>query len=184
MTGKAIDILAKNDKGFFLMVEAGRIDHAHHAGNAARALEDTVALNDAVKEAMGKVNLNDTLIIVTADHAHTMTISGYASRGNPILGLSEEKGDDGKPYTTLGYMNGPGALKDNLRADLTNVDTTDIDYLQQALVPMSSETHAGDDVAIFAAGPWSHLFKGVVEQNFIYHVMAHASKIQESMASK
>jgi alkaline phosphatase len=81
-------------------------------------------------------------------------------------------------------MNGPGALKDNLRADLTNVDTTDIDYLQQALVPMSSETHAGDDVAIFAAGPWSHLFKGVVEQNFIYHVMAHASKIQESMASK
>ncbi|MEK9842453.1 alkaline phosphatase [Thalassospira sp.] len=184
MTGKAIDILAKNDKGFFLMVEAGRIDHAHHAGNAARALEDTVALNDAVKAAMGKVNLNDTLIIVTADHAHTMTISGYASRGNPILGLSEEKGDDGKPYTTLGYMNGPGALKDNLRADLTNVDTTDIDYLQQALVPMSSETHAGDDVAIFAAGPWSHLFKGVVEQNFIYHVMAHASKIQESMASK
>lgn len=184
MTGKAIDILSKNENGFFLMVEAGRIDHAHHAGNAARALEDTVALNDAVKEAMSKVNLNDTLIIVTADHSHTMSISGYAERGNPILGTSQGKADDDKPYTTLGYMNGPGALKDEVRSDLSNVDTTDIDFLQQALVPMSSETHAGDDVAIFAAGPWSHLFHGVVEQNFIYHVMAHASKIQDRMAAK
>lgn len=184
MTGNAIDLLSKNKNGFFLMVEAGRIDHAHHGGNAARALEDTVALNDAVKEAMSKVNLNDTLIIVTADHSHTMTISGYAERGNPILGLSQGEADDGKPYTTLGYMNGPGALKDEVRADLSNVDVTDIDFLQPALIPMSSETHAGDDVAIFAAGPWSHLFKGVVEQNFIYHVMAHASKIQDRMAAK
>mgnify|MGYP000061842838 FL=1 len=184
MTGKAIDILSKNENGFFLMVEAGRIDHAHHAGNAARALEDTLAFNDAIKEAMGKVNLNDTLIVVTADHSHTMTISGYADRGNPILGLSQGEASDGKPYTTLAYTNGPGALESELRADLTNVDVTDIDYLQQALVPMSSETHAGDDVAIFAAGPWSHLFSGVVEQNFIYHVMSYASKIEDRMASK
>ncbi|WP_417813527.1 alkaline phosphatase [Thalassospira alkalitolerans] len=184
MTGKAIDILSKNDKGYFLMVEAGRIDHAHHEGNAARALEDTVALNDAVKEAMSKVDMKNTLIIVTADHSHTMTISGYAERGNPILGLSQGKADDGKAYTTLGYMNGPGALKDELRPDLANVDTTDVDFLQPALIPMSSETHAGDDVAIFAAGPWSHLFHGVVEQNFIYHVMSYASKIEDRMASK
>jgi len=184
MTAKAIDVLSKNDEGYVLMVEGGRIDHAHHAGNAARALVDTVALSEAVKTALDKVNLDDTLVVVTADHAHTMTINGYPKRNNPILGLAVEidgslsKGDDGKPYTTLQYANGPGAKKDEPRADLSNVDTTDIDYLQQALVPIGeSETHAGDDVAIFAAGPWAHLFHGVVEQNFIYHVMAKASDI-------
>jgi alkaline phosphatase len=132
--------------------------------------------------ALSKVKTDDTLVIVTADHSHTMTISGYSKRGNPIMGLSEEKGDDGKPYTTLGYMNGPGALKDELRADLTNVDTQDPDFLQQALVPMSSETHAGDDVAIFATGPSAYLFHGVVEQNFIYHVMDYAAKVEDQLA--
>jgi alkaline phosphatase len=86
MTTKAIDILAKNKKGYFLMVEAGRIDHAHHAGNAYRALSETVALSDALRATLAKVDLNNTLVIVTADHSHTFTISGYPARGNPILG--------------------------------------------------------------------------------------------------
>ena len=184
MTTKAIDILSQNDDGYVLMVEGGRIDHAHHAGNAARALVDTVALSDAVKAALDKVNLDETLVIVTADHSHTMTINGYPKRNNPILGLAIEvdgkpsMGDDGKPYTTLTYANGPGGKVDEPRADLTEVDTTDVDYLQQALVPIGeSETHAGDDVAIFAAGPWAHLIRGVVEQNYIYHVMAKAAEM-------
>lgn len=121
MTSKAMDILAKNKKGYFLMVEGGRIDHAHHDGNAYRALRDTVALSDAVRTAVKKVNLDDTLIIVTADHSHTLFIQGYPARGNNILGLVREVGDDGamekenkvdrdkKPFTTLGYANGPGA---------------------------------------------------------------------------
>ena len=176
MTAKAIDLLSKNEDGFVLMVEAGRIDHAHHAGNAYRALEDTVALSDAVKAAYDKVNPEETLIIVTADHSHVFTIAGYPKRNNPILGIAGSA-DDKKPYTTLGYMNGPGAIKvGEPRADLTDVDTHDPDFLQQALVPLGeSETHAGDDVAIFAQGPWAHLFQGVVEQNMIYHVMAKAT---------
>jgi len=97
------------------MVEAGRIDHAHHAGNAYRALSDAAMLSDAVARAVEKVNLAETLIIVTADHSHTFTISGYPERGNPILGKVKSPGDrgytkaaDGKPYTTLGYQNGMG----------------------------------------------------------------------------
>ena len=177
MTSKAIDILSKNDEGFVLMVEGGRVDHAHHAGNAARALVDTVAVAQALQVAYDKVNPEETLIILTADHSHTLTINGYPKRNNPILGIAGE-GDDKKAYTTLTYANGPGAKLDEPRADLKDVDTTDIDYLQQALVPLGeSETHAGDDVAIFAAGPWAHLFRGVVEQNLIYHVMSYASQI-------
>lgn len=194
MTGKAIDILNKNNKGYFLMVEAGRIDHASHAGNAYRTFKDAVALSDAVREAASKVNMNDTLIIVTADHSHTLTIGGYPKRGNPILGKVVEPGKtkptlaaDGKPYTTVSFANGPGfhvnspgdavyseAVVAGRAVDMTAVDTEDPDFHQEALVPLSSETHAGEEVAIYAIGPKAHLVHGVQEQSYIYQVMKEA----------
>ena len=115
MTEAAIKRLQQDEDGFVLMVEGGRIDHAHHDGNAARALEDYVAFDAAIKKALELTSRDDTLIVVTADHSHTFIISGYPKRGNPILGLAVDvdgevmKADDGKPYTTLGYANGPGA---------------------------------------------------------------------------
>ena len=182
MTSKAIGILKRNGNGFILMVEGGRIDHAHHAGNAARALEETLAFDRAIAAAVAATDPAETLIVVTADHSHTLAITGYAKRDNPILGLSvgvdgnPAIARDGKPFTTLSYANGPGAMPSG-RADLTGVDTKDIDFVQQSLVPLGGETHGGDDVAIFATGPFAHLFQGVVDENFIYHVMAHASQI-------
>lgn len=188
MTSKAIDVLDNNKKGYFLLVEGGRVDHAHHAGNAARALEDGSAFADAVATAMKKTDTEDTLIIVTADHSHTLSMQGYAKRGNPILGLSvglDSKGnptdklnlgDDGKPYTTLSYINGPGAIE-GPREDLSAVDTTDIDFIQQALIPMKSESHAGEDVAIYAQGPKAWLMNGSVEQNYIFNVMAYSADL-------
>jgi len=188
MTRAAITRLSQDPDGFVLLVEGGRIDHAHHAGNAARALEEADQFDQAVQVALDMTNADDTLIIVTADHSHTLTISGYAKRGNPILGLSStsldgspDKALDGKPYTTLGYMNGPGACTptetgfDCTRKDLSGVDTTDKNFLQQSLYPMWSETHGGDDVAIFASGPGSELISGVMEQNEIFQVMGRAS---------
>ncbi len=86
MTGLAIDLLSRDEDGFFLMVEGGRIDHGHHAGNAERALTDTIAFSDAVRVALAKTDPSETLIVVTADHSHTLTISGYPKRGNAILG--------------------------------------------------------------------------------------------------
>ena len=125
-------------------------------------------------------------MIVTADHSHSLTINGYPKRGNPILGVAVDvdgqvlKGTDGKPYTTLAYANGPGGHKEpTARPDLSMEQATDPDYIQQALVPLASETHTGEDVPIYAAGPWAHLFEGTVEQNYIFHVMDHATKISE-----
>lgn len=181
MTTKAIDILSQNQNGFFLMVEGGRIDHGHHDGEAQRALLDGVAMDAALKAALAKVNLEETLVIVTADHSHVFTIGGYPERNNPIFGTVQiggkpTKGSDGKGYTTLSYANGPGAVKMNAeRPDPLTEDSKALGYKQQALVPMESETHAGEDVGIFAAGPWAHLFQGVVEQQFVFHVMAHAT---------
>ncbi len=179
MTEAAIAFLATdNPKGFFLMVEAGRIDHGHHIGNAYRALLDTVALDQAVAAAVAKVDLNHTLIVVTADHSHTLTISGYPARGNPILGkaaLADGRvmpDGNGNPYTTLGYANGPGAL--NLAEDRSNVDTEDPDYRQPAAIPMTIETHAGEDVAAYATGPNADAVQGVMEQDRLFAVMFSA----------
>ncbi|MCC5097643.1 alkaline phosphatase [Xanthomonas campestris] len=119
MTRTAIQSLSRDPNGFVLMVEGGRIDHANHAGNAYRALDETVSLSDAVRTAV-QTAPPDTLIIVTADHSHTLNFVGYPVRGNPILGkvrgTGGEEGDRtqlatdlaGQPYTTLSYANGPG----------------------------------------------------------------------------
>ena len=111
--------------------QGGRIDHAHHSNLGQKALADTLAFEEAISKAMGKVNLHETLIIVSADHSHTFSVSGYALFEENILGkrkiwtfetfliiiffsgfgdfnLSEVK--DGKPILQMGYINGPGAL--------------------------------------------------------------------------
>ncbi len=200
MTEKAIDILSKNNKGYFLMVESGRIDHGHHAGSAYNALTDTIEFSNAVQKAVDMAG-EDTLILVTADHSHVFTIAGYPTRGNPILGKvvqNDSSGapqtepvldEDNLPYTTLGYTNGRGFADlgnetdadvryglpgDTGRKDLTGVDTESSGYHQESLVHTSAETHAGEDVAVYAKGPSAHLVSGVIEQNVVYHIMREA----------
>jgi alkaline phosphatase len=193
MTRKAIEILSVNGKGFYLVVEGGCIDHAHHLGNAYRALTDTIAFSDAVRTAAAMTSANDTLILVTADHSHVLTISGYPARGNPILGLVKAPGATaptldykGQPYTTLSYATGPGlfmqdefapgprAVAPGRGQDLSTVDTTSPDFHQQSLVGLSNETHGGEDVALYARGPGADLARGSINQNEIYHIMRRA----------
>ena len=199
MTEAAIKSLSGNENGFYLSIEAGRVDHANHDGNLHRTLTDGVAFNDAIRKALELTNAEDTLIIVTADHEHAITFNGYCGRGSAITGLCmkineagvEHTGEantakDGKPYTVAGFLNGAGSVLveqadktfAGSRPDLTEEQATDPDYLQQALIPMSSETHTGEDVMVFAQGPWAHLFGGTIEQNVIFHVMHHAVTAQ------
>ncbi|WP_444923875.1 alkaline phosphatase [Microbulbifer sp. DLAB2-AF] len=196
MTAKGLEMLQKNEDGYFLMVESGRIDHGHHAGNAHRALTDAVEFANAIQYAMDNTSAEDTLIIVTADHSHVMTIAGYPTRGNPILGkvISNDSSgeaenahalaEDGLPYTTLSYANGPGysAGGSGSRLNLLSTDTAALDYQQDALVPMSSESHAGEDVGVWARGPGAHLVSGTNEQNYLFHVMARAGGLLEQSA--
>ncbi|XP_067051441.1 alkaline phosphatase-like isoform X2 [Acropora muricata] len=186
MTEMAIKILSKSPKGYFLFVEGARIDHGHHAGRAVRALNDAVAFSEAVKKAVEMVNKDETLLITTADHSHVFTVGGYPKRGNPIFGLvmniyndKPNLGDDGKPYTSLGYANGLGGIN-GTRENLTGVDTADKNFRQQATVIRYKETHGLEDVGIYADGPGAYLFHGVVEQQYIFHVMDHAMCLSES----
>lgn len=208
MTATALEILSRNEQGFVLMVEGGRIDHGHHAGSAYLALHEAIAFSRAVETALARVDRDETLVVVTADHSHTLTLSGYPQRGNPILGLvvsPDARGDpgtqptldlSGRPYTTLGYANGPGypGQSDQQpegakrlphrpkgasgvragRPDLRQVDTEAPTYLQESSVPLESETHGGEDVAIYAGGPGAQLFHGVQEQSYVFHAMVAA----------
>ena len=220
MTRAAIERLRRiNGNGYVLLVEGGRIDHAHHYGNAHRALTDTIALSEAVQAAADMTSDDDTLILVTADHAHTLSFVGYPVRGNPILGkvrgASGEEGDasqyaldaTGLPYTTLSYSNGPGYVgasaqqpegtktfehrasgyqpAKNGRPDLTNVDTAHPDFMQEALVPASNESHGGDDVGLWARGPGSAAVRGSLEQNAIFHLMLQAMpRLREALCTQ
>jgi alkaline phosphatase len=193
MTAQAIARLKADPDGFYLMVEGGRIDHAHHAGQAGYALEETVEFARAVQWAVDNTDPAETLILVTADHSHVLTIAGYPQRGNDILGLvvppagrGEDGGDgkspvlaaDGKPYTTLGYANGPGAVpheyEDGEGQPTRPMPETGIAARQQALVPTGAETHGGEDVALFATGPGAERARGVIEQNLIYSIIRKA----------
>ena len=161
MTETAIEMLSRDADGFVLIVEAARIDHAHHNTNAYRALTETIELSNAVARAREMVDTSETLIVVTADHSHGLTISGYPERGNDILGLENgDGGSDGLPYTTLGYATGPEQYlePDGSRTDLTGWDVTDPDYRQASAIPRSGAAHTGEDVPIYAIGPRSRKF--------------------------
>ena len=181
MTSKAIDILSKNPNGYFLMVEGGRIDHALHGTNAKRALADTIAFDDAIKTALGKVDLSNTLVVVTADHDHTMAFNGYSHLGNDILGKTTDVktkrpvlAADGKPFTTLVFGNGLSP-RNGVRDDITLVDTSgNKDYTQEVGVPLSSETHGGGDVMLFAAGAGSGVFKGSLDNTKVFGMLRQA----------
>ncbi len=221
MTLKAIDLLKNGQTkrgqkaGYFLMVEGGRIDHAHHEGNALRALHDAQELDRAIGAAVRAVDLRDTLIVVSADHSHVFNIAGYPLRplnempypvrsfdpgyaslaGNGILdvvydvntatGHVEPSGDaNGVPYTALVYANGPGyrgATRVDPRTDTFRGRNGIVPdgpaheaYFQESAVPMGSETHAAEEVAIYAIGAGSDLVRGTVKNTFIYRVMARA----------
>jgi alkaline phosphatase len=222
MTAKSIELLDSasrkgrkgNSSGYFLMVESGRIDHAHHEGNAWRALTDAEELDRAVGEALSRVDLRDTLILVTADHSHVFTMAGYPLRPMEDLGYAVAAAPDaylnaphnnlfdvvydvddngvvapasdrnGAPYTILGYHNGPGyrgtARVNPFGDPFKGRGNTVVDgpnhpnYLQESAVPLGSETHAGEDVALYAIGAGAQLVRGTMPNTNVYNIMASA----------
>ncbi|XP_036919467.1 intestinal-type alkaline phosphatase-like [Sturnira hondurensis] len=179
MTEAALRVLSRNPRGFYLFVEGGRIDHGHHAGRAYLALSETVSFDDAISKASQLTSEKDTLTLITADHSHVFTFGGYTLRGSSIFGLAPSRATDGKSYTSILYGNGPGfALSGGPRPNVSDSESGDPEYKQQAAVPLLSETHGGEDVVVFARGPQAHLVRGVQEQHFVAHVMAFAACLE------
>jgi alkaline phosphatase len=197
MTTKAMDVLGKNSKGYFLMVEGGRIDHALHETTAKKALQDTVAFDNAIKAGIDKAraadpDLKNTLIVVTADHDHTLVLNGYAQRtgktaaGNAgVLGLVKSYADgsvtrdaDGAPYSIIGFGNGENRTQSK-RSSVASMDDSTVSanaYHQEAVVrmPAGGETHGGTDVFLGAIGKGSETFLGTIDNTKVFGLVKNA----------
>jgi alkaline phosphatase len=198
MTGKAIGVLSKNPKGFFLMVEGGQIDVALHATHAKRALQETVAFDNAIKAAIAQMRsidpgLKHTLIVATADHDHTLLLNGYARRTGKttatepgVLGLVHNVSDgkprldlDGAPYTIIGFGTGENRVQGS-RASvplLTDAAASADDYHQEAAVRVrkGAETHGGADVYLGAIGAGAENFRGTIDNTRVHDLIKAAA---------
>lgn len=180
MTRSAISRLSQDPDGYFLMVEGGLIDKAHHTNHVHDALNETVELAEAVADAVAMTDARETLIIVTADHSHGLTISG-GGRETPILGVipvgdgSAELAADGKAVPILAYATGPGGPEPGAeRRDPREAPTSDFAVRAAAAVKLASAHHAGEEVAAYATGPGSGLIRGLIDQPRIFEVMRRA----------
>lgn len=187
MTKKAIEILKKNPKGFYLFIEGANIDMGHHMNRARMALEETLAFEAAVDTVVRMTSSDNTLVIVSADHSHAFSFGGYSARGQDILSIANNSynpegllDESGNYYTVLSYGNGPGFVPLEDRVNLTleeNKNYYKEDHVYNSPFKLPYETHGGADVPIFASGPMSHIFTGVHEQTFIANGMAYAACI-------
>lgn len=157
MVLKALEFFKTKNQRFLLVVEGGMIDQAHHRGTAKKALSEVLALNEAVNASVQYLgdSLDDTLVIVTADHAHTLTINGHPARGSDILGIAGTSKTEETPYTTLTYgttFKGFQSNENSLRKDPTLQNTTDWEYMQQGAINTDENYHGGSDVTIHSVG--------------------------------
>ncbi|MDY0975452.1 alkaline phosphatase [Massilia sp. CFBP9012] len=195
MATKAIDLLAPNKNGFFLMVEGGLIDHALHATLGKRALQETVSYNAALQAAIERMEaldpgLKNTLIVATADHDHTLILNGYAARTgkttptNPgVIGLvrnadgTPSLDGKGQPYTIIGFGTGEQRHAGDRTVHLTDEVVTRDDYHQEAVVRTrtGAETHGGSDVYLGATGANAELFRGTIDNTRVFNLIKTAA---------
>ncbi|HVZ59172.1 MAG TPA: alkaline phosphatase [Terriglobales bacterium] len=156
MTTKALDLLERdgkgrqNRRGFFLQVEGASIDKQDHAENPCGQIGETIAFDKAVAVGLEYAKTHpDTLIIVTADHAHTSQI---------IESVPAAEG-----------VNHPGAF-----SVLTTADGTDMTVNYATTPHGTSQDHTGSQVRIAAQGPQAANVVGVTDQTDLFHTMMRA----------
>ena len=162
MTSKAIDLLEANpngqSNGFFLQVEGASIDKQDHNANACGQIGETDDLDKAISAALDKVDLNETLIIVTADHAHTSQI--VEEQPNYALSTVLESPVDGAKIT-VAYGTSPDQM-------YANDDAPKFDEVE------SSMSHTGTQLRIAASGPGAQRVNGLTDQTDNFCTIAKA----------
>ncbi|TPF96043.1 alkaline phosphatase [Bifidobacterium sp. UTCIF-39] len=158
-TDKAIDLLKANPKsknGFFLQVEGASIDKQDHAANACGQIGETDDLDKAISAALNKVDLSNTLVIVTADHAHTSQIVSEP----PAYALSTIlKNRDGS-QTVISY--GTATAND------PDAENPEVGYNDGGM------EHTGTQLRIAASGPGASRVDGLTDQTDNFYTIAHA----------
>jgi len=145
MTTKAIELLSANEKGFFLQVEGASIDKQDHAANPCGQIGETVDLDEAVQEALKFAQeKGDTLVIVTADHAHASQIISADTKA---------------PGLTEALMTKDGAV---MAVSYGNSDEVD------------DQGHTGSQLRIAAYGPRAANVSGLTDQTDLFYTISDA----------
>mgnify|MGYP003042337309 CR=1 FL=1 len=167
MTKKALDLLNASPNGqkngFFLQVEGASIDKQDHAGNACGQIGETDDFDQAIAYAMQNVDLTNTLVIVTADHAHTSQILN----AQPAYALSTVlKTADGNNMV-VSY----GTAQDDSRDADGGYNGGDME-------------HTGTQLRIAASGPGAQRVIGLTDQTDNFYTIAGALGLATSTESQ
>ena len=202
MTTKALSLLTKsNNKGFYLQVEGALIDKRSHANDAAQALEEMKAFDEAVKVAYDFARHDGhTLVIVTADHetggfsiiekgtftnAEATTPPANADSSNPANNSTPSRPAGGArdPLRSSGAINGAGSGDPKNFAPATFRTADDppgvVDGSPDAslwLIYMSGN-HTGEDVPVFAYGPDSDELEGSIDNTDLFDIVGEALRL-------
>ncbi|WP_050183983.1 alkaline phosphatase [Domibacillus robiginosus] len=200
MTGSALDVLKKDKDGFFLMIEGSQIDWAGHDNDAAWAMKDAEAFEDAVEEALefAKKDKN-TLVVVAGDHdTGGMSVGGYGKGdANPeLLRNVTATGDFMESKLSADRNNIKEVVKQYTGLDLTEQEVEKIQTAkspsiainqvvsERASIGWSSTGHTGVDIPIFAYGPHADAFSGLHQNTDFPVLMAKAMKLNNFKPSK
>lgn len=211
----ALGVLSSNPEGFFLLAEAGLVDKYSHPLDWERAVYDTIMFDKMVAVAQEYCDKNpDTLLIVTGDHTHAMSVIGtvddriQATEMRDKVGVYEKAGypdytdadNDGYPdkvnvqkrlaafignfpdhYETYApKMDNPfvPAVQDENKQYVANEAFKNVPGAQfrPGNLPRSESTgvHAIDDLVLHARGPHADAFKGFMDSNEVFRIMAEA----------
>ncbi|MDR6227001.1 alkaline phosphatase [Desmospora profundinema] len=194
MTEKSIQTLNKNEQGFFLMVEGSQIDWAGHAHDAAWAMHDTAAFEQAVKAAVDFAKKDgNTLVVVAGDHETSgMSVGGYGQYAAKPEILRDVTATGERMATKLNKKrsNAKTVLKTYANLDITQkeaqrildahdpTDAINAIISEHALIGWSSSVHTGVDVPLYAYGPGSEHFSSLKDNTDLPTLMARAMNIE------
>lgn len=125
MTAKALDVLGRTPRGFFVMIEGGRIDHAAHLNDAAATIQEVLAFDQAVGVALEFQGRHpDTLVLVAADHetggmaliGHSKDSESYV--GIDLLAIQKAEASFGRVLDELGEAPAPEKIRQVVKKDL------------------------------------------------------------------
>ncbi|GAF63235.1 alkaline phosphatase [Bacillus sp. TS-2] len=195
MTDSAMTLLNSNENGFFLMVEGSQIDWAGHAHDAVWAMTDTAAFEEAVEVALDFAKEDgETLVIVVGDHeTGGMTVGGYDEYLSKVEILHQVKATGNY---IASQMNEERSNAQEVVQELAGFELTEEERLileeaaeeelsiavnkiisERAYVGWSTNAHTGVDLPLYAYGPGTDLFSGLLDNTDLPKKIADAMDI-------
>lgn len=166
MSSFAIEFLRDNKEGFFLMIEAGRIDHASHNNDVVNMLHETRELDHCIEMILNHELMDETLLVITADHETAgLAVSGYGDveqvKGDELLKIRHQGTSQEASY--LSWATGP-----NSRNNPDYPENAEKGYhLAPAAQYTEEANHTAVDVMVMASGVGASSFVGFMNNTEI-----------------